>query len=615
MPALILLARHPGLSSSGFLEHHLSLTALPLRVQRHIGDVLFFPLGAMLVVFVRLTLGLRVLGPFRPVLIAIAFRITGIPFALAFLCLTIGILVSIRPVVKSLAIPYFGRISVMLSAVSAIIVGALLASDWTHWESLQGAAYFPIVVLCLTAEGFDRTILREGLRSALGRGLATAATAAVLALLMRQTWLKHLLLRCPELLLVQIGGIIIISKFFAWRLFQATDADASEDGAGRSAHIRPVQAPPIQWPSAIGVGMAEDRLSEGFKPSRGVSHEGRGRLQQQSRGVINRFGKPCPESYARRHIGLVVDALAGSGHEVTEAEGDKNLLAELEQMLAPCTESGRPSGLVFNMAYGIQGECRYTHVPAMLEMAGVPYTGSCPLGHALALDKVIAKIQMQAAGVPTPAFKVLDRPDDDVSGLRYPLVVKPRHESTSYGLQLVDDRCQLGDAVASIVARYRQDALVEEYIDGREVCIGLLGNGDVECLPAVELDFGGRHLRLNTWDDKYHKTFDEPRKICPAPLGPELIARLGRWPSARSTLAGMKDYARVDIRIAPSGDPLRAGDQLDGLPRGARLLCPCGIPGRLHLCRLSSTGSSTWPTSLFRPARRHGASAMTVVMH
>src|SRR5262245_62043119 len=90
VPALVLLARHPGLPSSGFLEHHLSLTGLPLRVQRHLGDVLFIPLGALLVVFVRLTLGLRVLGPFRPVLLAIAFRLTGIPFGLAFLGLTIG---------------------------------------------------------------------------------------------------------------------------------------------------------------------------------------------------------------------------------------------------------------------------------------------------------------------------------------------------------------------------------------------------------------------------------------------------------------------------------------------------------------------------------------------
>jgi D-alanine-D-alanine ligase len=97
--------------------------------------------------------------------------------------------------------------------------------------------------------------------------------------------------------------------------------------------------------------------------------------------------------------------------------------------------------------------------------------------------------------------------------------------------------------------------LVEEYIDGREVCIGLLGNGDVECLPAVELDFGDRPLRINTWDDKYHKRYDEPLKLCPAPLDHKLIDRLGRLAVDTFHACRLKDYARVDIRIAPSGDP------------------------------------------------------------
>src|SRR5262249_35463322 len=163
--------------------------------------------------------------------------------------------------------------------------------------------------------------------------------------------------------------------------------------------------------------------------------------------VISRFGRPCPESYSRRHVQLVAEGLASAGHDVSCVEGDVGLLAELARLMPPCPESGGPTGLVFNMAYGIQGECRYTHVPAMLELGGIPYTGSCPLGHALALDKIVAKVQMQAAGVPTPAFKVLDHPDGDATGLRYPLIVKPRHESTSYGLQMVEDRRQLGDAV------------------------------------------------------------------------------------------------------------------------------------------------------------------------
>jgi D-alanine-D-alanine ligase len=211
--------------------------------------------------------------------------------------------------------------------------------------------------------------------------------------------------------------------------------------------------------------------------------------------------------------------------------------------------------MVFNMAYGIQGECRYTHAPAMLEMAGIPYTGSSPLGHALALDKVVTKILMLRAGVPTPAFQVMRRPERKADSLAYPLVVKPIHESTSFGLSLVRDDAELAAAIESVVATYEQDALVEQYVDGREVAVGLLGNGPPECLPLVEMDFGGRDLRAMTHDDKYHKRPDEPRKICPAPVDEPLAARLREAALATFRACHLKDYARVDIRIDPAGRP------------------------------------------------------------
>jgi hypothetical protein len=86
-----------------------------------------------------------------------------------------------------------------------------------------------------------------------------------------------------------------------------------------------------------------------------------------------------------------------TGKEISE--GDTTLFEALHAFM-PSGIAGEPGGMVFNMAYGIQGECRYTHVPAMLEMAGVPYTGSSPMGHALALDKVITKKLMIAAEFP-----------------------------------------------------------------------------------------------------------------------------------------------------------------------------------------------------------------------
>src|SRR5262249_14395068 len=234
-------------------------------------------------------------------------------------------------------------------------------------------------------------------------------------------------------------------------------------------------------------------------------------------GVINRFGQPCPERYSEQSVQPVVEALSENGHDVTLLEADKSLLSELEEFMPPDAE-GLPTGMVFNMAYGIQGEGRYTHVPAMLEMAGVPYTGSSPLGHALALDKVITKTLIQKVGVPTPNFRVMSKPGESIESLRFPLVVKPRHESTSYGLHLVYNLDELDAAVRSVITDYEQDALVEEYIEGREICVAMLGNDEMEFLTLVETDFGDRNSRLITWADKFHKRADEPEKICPAQI-------------------------------------------------------------------------------------------------
>ena len=271
-------------------------------------------------------------------------------------------------------------------------------------------------------------------------------------------------------------------------------------------------------------------------------------------GVINRFGQPCPERYGEKTISSVLQALRQENHEAVLCEGDIRLGSRLEVLLPPDSR-GRPSGMVFNMAYGIQGECRYTHVPGLLEMAGVPYTGSSPLGHALALDKVVTKDLIRAAGVPTPNYRVMRGPGDSVEGLRFPVVVKPRHESTSFGLTLAHDRTQVADAVAVIVARYQQDALVEEYIEGREVCVALLGNSPPEVLPIVEQNFGDRESRLVTWEDKASKVEVPTTKTCPALLARPLASALREIALATFAACHCRDYARVDIRIDRDGNP------------------------------------------------------------
>lgn len=272
-------------------------------------------------------------------------------------------------------------------------------------------------------------------------------------------------------------------------------------------------------------------------------------------GVIRRFGPSCPETYGTRSVRQVVTALETGGHTVGVLEGDKTLLAGLEEFISSPVGKARSPALVFNLAYGIQGEARYTHIPAMLELAGVPYTGASPLGHGVSLDKPTAKRLMTDADIPTPEFALLSRAETLPPGLRFPVVVKPRRESTSHGLALARTTKELEHAVTTVVVRYGQEALVEEYIEGREICVALLGNDPLVVLPPVELCFAGRGLRLMTWDDKYHRRRDEPAKLCSAPLSRPLDRAVEEIARATFHACHARDYARVDIRIDRDGRP------------------------------------------------------------
>ncbi|MBY3468755.1 ATP-grasp domain-containing protein [Rhizobium laguerreae] len=276
-------------------------------------------------------------------------------------------------------------------------------------------------------------------------------------------------------------------------------------------------------------------------------------------GVINRFGQPYPQPPQPwppegRIVDNVLAALREGGHETLLCQGNKTLLAALEQFMPPDPLTGRPSGMVFNLAEGIQGEYRFTHVPAMLEMAGVPYTGSSPLGHGLTDDKVISKMLMRDSGVPTPNFRVMRRGTESTGDLQFPLVVKPRHEDNSFGLRVVHDAAQLRPAIEMIDTQYAQDSLVEEYIEGREINVALLGNEDLDVFPLVEHDLAQLDTKILTWEAKY-LTAAQPPKICPAIIGSRLEALLREISIATFHACQCRDYARVDLRIDRSGKP------------------------------------------------------------
>ena len=125
------------------------------------------------------------------------------------------------------------------------------------------------------------------------------------------------------------------------------------------------------------------------------------------------------------------------------------MIARLEEFMPRVVQGERP-GMVFNLSYGIQGQVRYTHVPGMLEKIGLPYVGSGPLAHSLSLDKVVWKMIFVQHGIPTPDFAVLDSPDAEFPGLKFPLIVKPKNEAVSFGIMVVRSEKELREAAGAI---------------------------------------------------------------------------------------------------------------------------------------------------------------------
>ena len=270
--------------------------------------------------------------------------------------------------------------------------------------------------------------------------------------------------------------------------------------------------------------------------------------------MINIFGAPNQEKIGLRTIKRLSSALRAGGHQVEAFEADKELIDRLEEFM-PRVVKGEQPGMVFNVSYGLQGQARYTHVPSILEMVGIPYVASGPLGHSLALDKVVAKMILRQNGIPTPDFHVLDSPEAPIPpGIAYPFIVKPKNEAVSFGLKIVHDEEELRDGAQVIFDRFHQPVLVERFIEGREINVGLLGNNPPEAFPPVELSFGADGPQIYTYEDKTGRSGRSIEPICPAPIGDELTESAKSIAVRAFSALGLYDCARVDFRLDNDGN-------------------------------------------------------------
>jgi D-alanine-D-alanine ligase len=273
-----------------------------------------------------------------------------------------------------------------------------------------------------------------------------------------------------------------------------------------------------------------------------------------------------PENKAREEVRCtaddVVGALAEGGIESSVVGVGDDLPAAMAQVTAFAPD------VVFNLCESLGGDNSFEPLmPLLLEYAGIAYTGAPPLALSLALHKHKAKDVLRAAGVPTPEGLAVASPAELTNvRLPFPLIVKPTREDASVGItsaSVVHDRAGLKQQVTYVTARYRQPALVERYIDGREIYVAMLGrkDGGVDMLPLSEIDFTdmpAERPRIVSFEGKWAESSAEFRGTKPVPcvgLTPEAQARIAEVARIAFAAMELRDYARLDLRLAPDGTP------------------------------------------------------------
>jgi D-alanine-D-alanine ligase len=228
--------------------------------------------------------------------------------------------------------------------------------------------------------------------------------------------------------------------------------------------------------------------------------------------------------------------------------------------------SKNPPDVVFNLVEYFHDDQLYeSSVAGFLDLFGIAYTGATALCLALCGRKVLTKQVLLQNGVSTPRFRSLDYPKiSRRHGLQYPLMVKPSRQDASTGVEegsVVYDYAQLMRQLESIFERFRPPILVEEFIEGRELHVSVLGNNPPQVLPVLEYDFSelqDPHPPVITYDAKWNPlspAFHRVHSLCPARLDSRSEKRIRRQALLAYTATLCRDYARIDFRMGSDGVP------------------------------------------------------------
>jgi len=267
-------------------------------------------------------------------------------------------------------------------------------------------------------------------------------------------------------------------------------------------------------------------------------------------------------------IESIMGAFESGGHRAMFIPASKNLSEALEKY--------HPD-ICFNIAEGTQGDGREAHIPAILEMHNIPYTASRVVANAISLEKTITKRLWRDAGLPVGPFQEFYSEDESLHrGFHFPLFVKPSREGTGMGVDLgavVSNEAELRKRLAWVIKTYKQPALVEGFLPGREFTIAVLGRRDVfefslrphlynadgfHRFPILEIE-SRRSVTPGVYGYKAKsKDLTEngaPGYLCPAEVDHKLADRLHRLALRAHRAIGAKDISRVDFRLDVDGNP------------------------------------------------------------
>lgn len=266
-------------------------------------------------------------------------------------------------------------------------------------------------------------------------------------------------------------------------------------------------------------------------------------------------------------LGQIESALHALGHEVTRVP----VGGDVERVIVALRAAD--PGLVFNLAESFDGKSALeSNVAALLNLLDLRYTGSSPAGLLMAGDKSLTKQVLGFQQIRTPEFATLYRGALDHAGdLTFPLIVKPPQEDASLGItskSVVRDVRELLATMDALQREFQSPVLVEEFVEGREFYVGVLGNASPQALPVVELDFSafpaGRP-KVASYEAKWGEggtgsdsesgaEFAGTKSVFPAALPPELAKRLQDVAVRAFAALRLRDYGRVDLRVAEDGE-------------------------------------------------------------